>query len=338
VRQILCLGAALTALLLAACGDNKTQTSAPADNSSAAAGKKIHLAFIPKGMENVYWKSVKLGLDDAQKEAQAQGINVQIDWKGPPSEDDRAEQIAVVEDFVGQGIDGLILAPMDADALVSPVEKATKAKIPVVIVDSALNYDKIASFVATDNKAAGAQAAEALAKLLNDKGNVLMMRFKPGSASTAYREDAFLEVMKKYPDIKVLSSDQYGGASRESSQDKGTNLLNSFKAQGVDGIFTPNEPTTNGMMLALEGAGLIGKVKFVGFDGGSANMDGLKKGEINALVLQDPYKMGYLGVKTMLGLLDGKTIDPRIDTGTVLISKENLDTPAVKDLLAHTVN
>ncbi|MGA2052260.1 MAG: substrate-binding domain-containing protein [Opitutales bacterium] len=333
---LLRIGAAAVALLLAGCGGSSSTPAAASSNSTAAApAKTLHLAFIPKGMQNVYWKSVQAGMLQAQKEAEAKGTKVDIDWNGPPNEGDRAAQIALMETYVAQGLDGIILCPMEYNALVAPAEKAHRAGIPLVIVDSPLNYPETVAFVGTGNRKAGVMAGDELARELGEKGNVIMMRFMPGSASTNEREEGFLDAMKKYPNITILSSDNYAGDDREKALDKGSNLLSRY--QNVDGIFTPNEPSTNGMLLAIEKAGLAGKVKFVGFDGGAANMAGLQAGEINALVLQDPYTMGYDGVNTMLDFLAGKTVPTNIDTGTVLLTKDNQDTPAVKALLAHTV-
>lgn len=334
LKTFLCVGATATTLLLAGCGGGSSSTAA-AGNSTAATAKTLHLAFIPKGMQNVYWKSVQAGMLQAQKEAEDAGTKVDIDWNGPPNEGDRAAQISLMETYVAQGLDGIILCPMEYDALVAPSEKAHLAGIPLVIVDSPLDYDKTVAFVGTGNRKAGVMAGDELARELGEKGNVLMMRFMPGSASTNLREEGFLDAMKNYPNITILSSDNYAGDDREKALDKGSNLLSTYPT--VDGIFTPNEPSTNGMLLALEKAGLAGKVKFVGFDGGAANMAGLAAGHINALVLQDPYTMGYQGVKVMLDHLAGKTVPTNIDTGTVLLTKDNQDTPAVKTLLAHTV-
>lgn len=334
LKTLLCAGAAMTTLLLAGCGGSSSSTAA-AGNATAAPAKTLHLAFIPKGMQNVYWKSVQAGMLQAQKEAQDNGTKVDIDWNGPPNEGDRAAQISLMETYVAQGLDGIILCPMEYDALVAPSEKAHLAGIPLVIVDSPLDYDKTVAFVGTGNRKAGSMAGDELARELGEKGNVLMMRFMPGSASTNQREEGFLDAMKKYPNITILSSDNYAGDDREKALDKGSNLLSTYP--NIDGVFTPNEPSTNGMLLALEKSGLAGKVKFVGFDGGAANMAGLAAGHINALVLQDPYTMGYQGVKVMLDHLAGKTVPTNIDTGTVLLTKDNQDTPAVKTLLAHTV-
>lgn len=350
---------AALALLLAACGQSNSSNGSSAASSAAPApsatpagptvdpakadlsslkGKTIHLAFIPKGMENVYWKSVKKGLDVAQEEAQAAGINLTVDWNGPPNESDRPAQVALVETYIAQKLDGIILAPMDFKALVTPADKARHAGIPLVIVDSALDYQDIVAFVGTNNRSAGILAGQELAKELGDKGNVIMMRFLAGSASTNDREDGFLDEVKKHPGLKVLSSDNYagGGGDASDSLSKGGDLLNTFKGQ-VDGIFEPNEPSTNGMLLALENVKLAGKVKFVGFDGDKANMAGLQNGELGAIVLQYPYQMGYLGVKTMLAHLAGLNVPANVDTGTVVLRKDNQTDPAIKALLDNTV-
>jgi ribose transport system substrate-binding protein len=162
------------------------------------------------------------------------------------------------------------------------------------------------------------------------------MRFNPGSASCADREQGFLDELKKHPGITILSADNYAGTSRDTALTAGTNLLTAYAGK-VDGVYTPNESSTNGMLLALQQAGLAGKVKFVGFDGGAQNMEGLKAGQINALVLQNPYQMGYLGVKVMLDHLAGKTVSTNIDTGATLLTKDNLDSAPVKELLSNTV-
>jgi ribose transport system substrate-binding protein len=363
---------AASALLLAACGQSNSSNNAASSASTAAApatpaspatapanvdqktlaaqldalrrqndfatlkGKTIHLAFIPKGMENTYWKSVKKGIDAAQKEAQDAGINVAVDWQGPPNESDRQAQIGLVETYVAQKLDGIILCPMDSKALVAPSDKARHAGIPLVIVDSSLDYSDIVAFVGTNNRSAGELAGSELAQELGDKGNVILMRFLAGSASTTDREEGFLDEMKKHPGIQILSSDNYAGDDAAKALAKGADLLNTYKGQ-VDGVFTPNEPSTNGMLKALENAGLAGKVKFVGFDGDKTNMDGMNNGEIGAIVLQYPYQMGYLGVKAMLAHLAGQTIPANVDTGTVVLRKDNQTDPAVKALLDNTV-
>ena len=208
---------------------------------------------------------------------------VDIIWKGPLREDDRDQQIQVVENFVSRHVSGIVLAPLDSQALVRPVVTAAAAKVPVVIIDSGLKTDKYASFIATDNFKGGVLAGEELGRLLGGKGNVILLRYAIGSASTEQREAGFLDAMKKFPDIKILSSDQHAGATRELAYQTSQNLLNRYGRE-VNGIFVPNESVTVGMAKALRDIGKAGgKVKLIGFDSGSLSVQDLKNGDVQAI-------------------------------------------------------
>ena len=205
-----------------------------------------------------------------------------------------------------------------------------------MVFDSDLQGKEHTSFVATDNVAAGRLAGEALGKLLGGKGKVVLLRYQEGSASTANREQGFLEGIKKSPEIQIVSDNQYGGATTESAFSTSERLLGAQKAAegGVNGIFCPNESTTFGMLLALQKAGLAGKIKLVGFDSSPKLATGLASGQIDGLVLQDPFNIGYLAVKTMVQHLKGEKVQERIDTGARLVTKENMNEPATKELLS----
>ncbi len=300
----------------------------------AAADKSYTLAVIPKGTTHEFWKSIHAGAIKAQRELAAKGVKVELIWKGPLREDDRDQQIQVVENFMTRHVDGMVLAPLDSQALAAPVANAAKAKIPVVIIDSDLKSDKHVSFVATDNYKGGAMGAEHLAKLLGGKGRVILLRYAVGSASTEAREAGFLDTLKqKFPDIKIVSSDQYGGATRETSYQASQNLLNRY-AREADGIFCPNESTTVGMSKALRDVGRAGgKIKLVGFDAGTQSVQDLQKGDVQGLVVQNPLRMGYLGVMTLVNHLRGETVANRVDTGVTLVTSENLEQAEIKDLL-----
>lgn len=299
--------------------------------ATAASGARLKIAVIPKGTTHEFWKSVHAGAAKAAKE-----VDVDIVWKGPLKEDDLKAQVDVVSTFVAQGVSGIVLAPLNDTALRAPVKQATQAKIPVVVFDSDLQGDEHVSFVATDNVAAGKIAGDHLTKLLTDKGNVVVLRYQEGSASTQNREKGFLEAVKAKPTIKVVSDNQYGGATTESAFAKGESLLLAQKAEtgAVNGIFTPNESTTFGMLLALKKSNLNKKMKFVGFDSSEKLIGALKDGDIDGLVVQNPFNMGYLAVKTMADHLRGKKVEKRIDTGARLVTKENLEDPAVKEVIS----
>lgn len=297
--------------------------------STAAFAQDITLAVIPKGTTHPFWKTVEAG---ARKAAEETGVK--INWRGPILENDRAQQIAVVQQFVGSKVSGIVLAPLDATALVGPVRSATDAKIPVIIMDSALNGEagkEFSSFVATDNRRGGEIGGEELARLLNGKGKVVLLRYIEGSASTNEREEGFLSVMKKHPGIEVIMSNRYAGPSISTAQDAAMNMID--KIREADGIFCPNDPSTQGMLLALRQNGLAGKKKFVGFDTSSQLVAALKRDQIDAIVAQNPFKMGYLSVKTAVAVIRGEKFEGRVDTGCELVTKANLESPAVKAIL-----
>jgi ribose transport system substrate-binding protein len=295
--------------------------------------KKLTIAVIPKGTTHEFWKSIHAGSIKAARELSSPEAEVEIIWKGPLREDDREQQIQVVEGFSSQGVSGIVLAPLDNRALVRPVEEAKRAGVPTVIIDSALESNQIASFVATDNRKGGRLAGERMGQLLNGKGKVLLLRYQEGSASTQEREDGFVEELKaKYPDIELISSDQYAGATRDTAKRASENLLNRFGDQ-VQGIFTPNESSTAGMLLALQDIGKAGKVTFIGFDTSETFTAAMRSKQLHGIVVQSPFNMGYLGVRTMVEHLQGKGIERRIDTGVTMVTPDNLDAAETQALL-----
>ena len=324
MRYAAAIGAALGLLLAFGC--NK-QEEGGSSTTGGTGEKKLKIAMIPKGTTHEFWKSVHAGANDAAAELG----NVDLTWKGPLKEDNKEEQVKVVEDFTGQGYDGICLAPLDDVALRIPVENAKKAGIPVLIFDSDLKDVEVVSFVATDNKKGGYMAGQELARLLGGKGKVILLRYQEGSASTQFREDGFLDAMKENPGITLVSQDRHAGATTESAQAESENLLSRFK--DVQGIFCPNESSTFGMLRAMQNNGMAGKVKFVGFDASEKLVQALDAGQIDGLILQNPRKMGYLAIKTMVEKIKGGNPGKRIDTGATLVTKANMKEPDVAKLL-----
>jgi len=300
---------------------------------SQAAAQNYTIAVIPKGTTHEFWKAINAGAVKAQRELSTGGTKVEVIWKGPLREDDRDQQIQVVENFMARHVSAIVLAPLDSQALVRPVNNAIAAGVPVVVIDSDLKSDKHVSFVATDNYKGGQMAGEEMGKQLGGKGNVILLRYAVGSASTEAREAGFLDALKKFPDVKLISSDQHAGATRETAYQVSQNLMNRFGRE-VNGVFCPNENSTVGMTKALRDVGLAGsKVKMVGFDAGSLSIQDLKNGDVQALVVQNPMLMGYLGVATAIKHLRGERVEKRIDTGVVLVTKENMEQAEIKELL-----
>lgn len=296
-------------------------------------GKSFTIAVIPQGSTHEFWKSIHAGAVKASKDEAKAGINVDIIWKGPMREDDREQQVQVVEGFVTQHVDGIVLAPFDKNALVRPVEEAKRAGIPTVVIDSALESNDPISFVASNNYHGGELAADEMGRVLGGKGKVLALRYQEGVFSTEQREKGFIERMKSnWPGIVLVSSNQFAGATRDTAKTAAENLLNRF-GNDIDGMFTPNESSTAGALLALEDAGKAGKIRFIGFDTSDVFVKAMHDGKLNGIVVQNPFRMGELGVKTLVDHLLGRKIEKRVDTGVTLITPANIDTPEAKVLL-----
>lgn len=329
------VAAALFGVVGCGSGDKSNEATSPNGSPSAQGGKTFTIAVIPKGATHEYWKSIHEGANEAAAE-----VGAKVNWITPTKEDDRDAQTKIVENAINSKVDGIVLAPLDNKALTPSVNEAIKAKIPVVIIDSSLDGAKTVSYIATDNEKGGKMAAQEMAKVLGDKGKIVVLRYAVGSASTELREKGFIdEITNNHKGIQILDASQYGAPTVESAQKKGESLLGRFKKPDgtldLDGIYTPNESTTFGMLRVLQDNKWAGKVKFIGFDISDKLKTGVESGEINGLIVQNPRKMGYEGVKTIVSYLKGaKDIKPVIDTGATLITKENINSDDNKKLLA----
>ena len=329
VRRLLVISVGCAALGLWSC--EKHDEAASRDPTTPAAAEEAHfkIAVIPKGTTHVFWKSVEQGAKQAGRD-----LNVEIIWKGPLKENDRAQQIQVVQQFISQRVDGIALAPLDFKALVGPVKAAGNKGIPVVILDSALEGEPgrdFVSFVATNNEQGGRLGGERLAELLDGKGNVVLLRYMVGSASTVNREKGFLEAIAEHPGIKVVVDNRYAGATAGEAKTQALNLIDPIRT--AEGVFCPNESSTMGMLLALRQEGLAGNVRFVGFDASPPLVKALANGEIDALVVQNPQKMGYKAVEAVVRHRRGEPVEPVIDTGVVVVTRENMDDPEIERLI-----
>jgi ribose transport system substrate-binding protein len=308
---------------------------------------KYHIAVVPKGLTHEHWQSVHRGADRAAADLAAKGIPVEIVWVGPKTENDASEQINLVGLQSNAGINGLVLAPQDSKQMVGPVGDVVKKGIPVVILDSGLDNDALKKdpslqlkYVATDNFRAGYMAGEELLKMLTKDGKtapkLLLFRYQPGSESTEQREAGFLKAVKEAAqngkDGPTVVAEDYAGSTVDSAEKVAGPLLDRIHDKDIDGLFAVNESATNGLLNALVSKGLSKKYKFMGFDCSGPLIQALKEGDVDGLIVQDPYRMGYLGVWTVVRHLEGDDVEPGtdLDSGEFLLTKANLDDPEMR--------
>jgi ribose transport system substrate-binding protein len=293
--------------------------------------EKLKIAVIPKSDAALFWKSAHMGV----KLGALAASNVEILWKAPLTENDQKQQITIVEQCIAEGVSGIVLSPISNTGLGEPVLKAMKNKIPVLIFDSALKGKAgkdFISFVGVDNRKAGQLAGEYLAKLLNRKGKVVLLRYVKNQGNTTEREEGFLKAIAEHENIQIIEKDCYSGGTIDEAKKASLTIVHQLK--NTDGIFCPNEQSTIGMLLALRDADIAGKVKFVGFDTPTLVVEALKNGEVSALIAQDPIQMGYHSIKTIVDYIHGKKIDQMIDIGVSVITRENLNDAKIQKLLS----
>lgn len=321
---------AVALLGLALTGCPKETPSAPegGGDGGGGAGRKLRIAVIPKGTTHSFWQAVKAGADAAGAEE-----GVEIIWQGPSRETEYTEQMNIVQNQISSRVDGIVLAATHAESLIQPVKEAVDKGIPVVTIDSGLAKDRDPSlcYIATDNVEGGRRAADALAKAIGEKGKVGLMPFLQGAASSDERERGFLEGIKKYPNVQVAVT-LYNDSDAAKALDRTAEMLTAHP--DLAGIFAANEPGGVGAANYLKQRKLAGKVKLVAYDTSEDELRALEEGTIQALIVQNPYKMGYEGVKTVLKAIRKQPITERyIDSGVMVVTKENLHSDEVQRLL-----
>jgi ribose transport system substrate-binding protein len=283
------------------------------------------VGVIPKGASHQFWLTVQAGAIQAGRE-----YGLEIEWNAPALEIDRARQIDIVQSMVTRKLAGIAIAPVDRKALVSVIDRASAAQIPVVVYDSDVDTNNRILYVATDNREAGRMAARRLGEVLQGKGKVLIVGFMPGSASTMEREEGFIEEMKKsFPGVQVLDM-QFGMASRAKAMSVTENTLS---AHGdLAGVFADNESSLAGAVQALKSRNNR-VAKLVGIDASEQLIQDLREGWIESLVVQDPFRMGYESVKAIGEFRKGVKVNARLDLPAKLILAGDLGKPEVQDLL-----
>ena len=304
---------------------NPAPATAPAAQPAPAVPAPLTIAVVPKGLTHQFWQTVHAGAEAAGKE-----VSAKIVWKGPAKETEINEQINILEDMINSKVSGIVMAACDQNALIDIVKKATDAKIPVATIDSGVQSDIPISFVATDNIAGAKAAAKELSRLIGGAGKVGLIPFVQGAATSELREQGFKEGLKELPNVE-LAATLYCKSDVATAMSVTEDMLTSHP--DLKGIFAANEAAALGAAAALQSAGKSGEVKLVAFDASDDEIESLKKGTIQALVVQNPYQMGFRGVKAIVDHLAGKPVEKRIDTGVTVVTMENFNTPDVQKLL-----
>lgn len=274
--------------------------------SGCGRGTERTIAVIPKGTSHEFWLGVEKGARAAGKE-----FHATILWSGPQQETEYTRQIEIVDSMITRHVDGIAVAAADRQILTASLERAAKAGIPVTVFDSGVDSQQYMTFVATDNLAAGGLAARKLAELLGGKGNVAVMGHAPGSFSTMDRERGFTETLaKEFPDMKIVAT-QYSMADSAKAMAAAENILTAHPE--LNGFFTSSEPSSVGVARAIRERLLVGRMKMVAFDSTEGLIHDKAAGVVQALVVQDPFKIGYEAVKSLCTKLDGGNPPRRIN-------------------------
>jgi ribose transport system substrate-binding protein len=281
---------------------------------------RITIAVIPKASADIFWQSVHAGAVKASWDN-----HVDIVWDGPANETDIATEMQIVETMINRRVDAICLAPSDRSAFKIAVDRAAKARIPVIIYDSGLDSENYRTFVATDNYLGGKLGAERLGERMHGKGKIVMVKTTPGGASTTAREDGFRDGLKgKFPAIEILDQ-RYGMASVAQSLAVTENMLTAHP--DLEGIFCSNESGSLGASQALRGRKK--KLKLVGFDSSPSLIEALQAGWIDTLVIQDPFRMGETAVNTAVKAIRGEPTPKKIALPPRLVDLGNLPDPAI---------
>ena len=286
---------------------------------------KPRIAVVAKMINVDFWQAVKQGTEAAAKE-----FNVDIRFTAPVHEVDIDGQIALMREAIDDRVDAIVLAASDYERLVPATEEAVAAGIPVVVIDSAVHTDKITSFIATDNRDAGKRLGRQLIRFTGEKADIAIMNSVEGAASVMEREEGFKEIMKLYPDIRIVDT-LYCRSDIPLAEKMTRELLVAHPE--MDAIAAMNSMSAIGVARGVSQLGLSGQVKVVAFDNAIEQIEFIEDGTICSLVVQKPFAMGYLGIQTALQVLDGKKVEHTIDTGSTVIDRDNLYTPENQKLL-----
>lgn len=318
------LSAVLTTVLAAGCG---AQVYQPDSGGSGKEGA-LRIAVVPKAIGFSFWEQVRLGAECAASKRD----QVKLHWDGVTSESDVSGQQSLLQNLLAQSPDGLVYAATDAKALAEVTRTALNNGTTVANIDSGTKpQPKKVPVFATDNVAAARRGTDFLAEKLGGRGQVALIEFQPGTSTNTTRVKGFQQGMRANPGLRLVarqSSDSSYNRALQVTQD----ILTAHP--GLDGIYAANEPSALGAAEAVRQAGKAGDIAIVGWDTSKGEIQALRDGVITGLIAQNPFKMGYASVSATVEKLRG---DPAAftdtDTGSKLITRENVDSPEVRKLL-----
>ncbi|MGY8695140.1 MAG: substrate-binding domain-containing protein [Verrucomicrobiia bacterium] len=294
--------------------------------------QEISIAVVPKGTNKERWKAIHEGAMKASKELAKEGLVVNILWKGN-LDPDRNEQIQVVDTFTGQRLSGILVASIGEDQFSGEVHVDANSDLPMIYIDDGLDAQRAISYVATDNFQGGAIAADRIGQLMEGVGNVVVVRHRQGDSNTEAREAGFIERIKsRYPSIRLISMDQHVGNNVEKANNVAEYLLNRY-GRRLNAVFASSAVGTDAMLTGLRNFNLTEQVHLVGYEASVTSLEAIKSGEIKGLVVSNPYRMGYLGVTTLVDNIQGGNIPTIVDTGVTLVTQSNIDSSEVREAL-----
>ncbi len=297
--------------------------------SATVAADGLRINLIPKGTQHLFWKLVVAGAEQAAAE---QGVELYV--RAPGDDDNRSGQALLLRRAIELQYDGIVLAPNHRDNYVDLVARAVANGSKVVVIDSAMTGDAEHSFVATDNYQAGRTAGRVLAAALSSPGRVLVLRYLKDNASTERREQGVIDALED-SGIEIVEA-PYVGASVGEAFRAALELL--LRYPDIEGIFAPNESATEGLLRALRSRPPRDSLKVVGFDLSEALIDGVRGGYLHALLAQQPYRIGYLGVRQVVAALRGEAVAAFVPVATLVVDSSNVDSAQVKAILSPAIH
>ena len=278
----------------------------------------IRIAIITKALDSEFWQKLKQGAEDAAKDYP----DVKLSVLAPQREINIDQQVNILEDQILKRVSALVVAPCGIAEIIPVLDKACEKKIPILTVDTDVDWPHKLSYVGTDNCLGGKLAGEYIIKSLQGKGKIAVIRGIPGVQTHEDRVTGFLQAIETAPGIEIVSL-QPANSERDLALTVMENTLTSHP--DLDAVFMTSDQMALGALEAIDAHHLLKKIISVGFDAGQEAVKAVREGRLTAVVAQDPYNMGKQSFLAALKAAKGEEIEKRIDTGTALIEKSNVN-------------